>query len=296
MPTFLDVLNKLWPHGDSKVPGLRAGIAASAPAVFRKYGLTSNLLIAHFTAQASHECGAGLEMVENINYSATRACAVWPSRFISAADCYAKCDSFEGDPQFSIKLIDHVYGGRMGNAPYPSHDGSTYIGRGLSQVTGKEGYQKLAAKTGLDLIGNPRLLSTPRYALECGVADFILCGCLPYAQADDVVGVTKKLNGGTIGLAEREAWLNKWKSALQGVDVLMPVVVAPPDVEPVPPKPAPQPPIIHPKHTVGIITFVTGIVAALSSSKIEIAIGAVIVAVIVAVAVHFLWPKKGPTP
>lgn len=207
------MLRELWPHGDSRVPGLIVGIAASAPTVFPKYGLTTDLTVAHAMAQFSYECDAGTEMTENINYSADRAVQVWPSRFESAADCYNKVGSYPGDPQFHIKLIDSVYGGRMGNVP-GTHDGSTFIGRGLSQVTGREGYENLGEKTGLDLVNNPDFVNTPVSALECGVADFVLCGCLPPAQNDDVRGVTRHLNGGYIGLNERIAWLARWKEAL----------------------------------------------------------------------------------
>jgi len=164
-------------------------------------------------AQFSHECGAGHDMVENINYSAARACQVWPSRFASDADVFATIGSSPGDPAFRIKLMDNVYGGRMGNRP-GSHDGSAFIGRGLSQVTGREGYEMLSAMVGLDLIGNPDLVTRPENALACGVADFVLCGCLPFAQADDVAGVTHHLNGGFIGLDEHRAWLSLWKTAL----------------------------------------------------------------------------------
>ena len=140
-----DMMHHMWPNGDAKVHGLVDGIMAAAPTVFPKYGLTSDLVIAHAMAQFSHECGAGTDMVENINYSASRACEVWPSRFSDEADVYAKLGSAPGDPDFRIKLIDNVYGNRMGNRP-GTHDGSTFIGRGLSQVTGREGYQKLGAQ------------------------------------------------------------------------------------------------------------------------------------------------------
>src|SRR5690242_9820903 len=109
----LDLMRRLWPSGNGKVPGLLEGIVAAAPTVFPKYGLTSPLVVAHAMAQFSHECGAGLEMVENINYSASRACQVWPNRFRDETDCYAKVGSFAGDPDFKIKLIDSVYGNRM---------------------------------------------------------------------------------------------------------------------------------------------------------------------------------------
>jgi putative chitinase len=209
----LEIMHSLWPNGNNNVPGLVEGILASAAAVFAKYGLNSDLLIAHAMAQFSHECGAGTEMVENINYTAKRACQVWPSRFRSEADCFAIVGSFAGDPDFRIKLIDNVYGGRNGNRP-GTHDGSAYIGRGLSQVTGRGNYEALGAKVGLDLVNNPDLVNAPANALECGVADFILSGCLPFARADDVSGVTRHLNGGFIGLEERALWLARWKTAL----------------------------------------------------------------------------------
>ena len=209
----LEIMHTLWPNGNNRVPGLVEGIVAAAPAVFAKYGLNSDLIIAHAMAQFSHESGAGNEMVENINYTAERACQVWPSRFRSAADCLAKVGSFAGDPDFPAKLIDNVYGGRNGNRP-GTHDGSAYIGRGLSQLTGRANYEAIGARVGLDLVNQVDLVNDPANALACGVADFIMCGCLRFAQADDVSGVTLHLNGGFTGLDERTLWLTRWKTAL----------------------------------------------------------------------------------
>ena len=209
----LEIMHELWPRGDSNVPGLVEGIVAAAAVVFPKFGLNSDLVIAHAMAQFSEECGAGTEMKENINYTPKRACVVWPSRFRDEADCLAKVGSFPGDPNFPVKLIDNVYGDRLGNLP-GTHDGSTFIGRGLSQVTGRGNYALLGAKVGFDLVNSPDLVSNPGSALECGVADFIQCGCLPFAQADDVSGVTKHLNGGFNGLDERTLWLARWKTTL----------------------------------------------------------------------------------
>jgi putative chitinase len=200
------MMQKHWPHGDQHIPGLMEGIVNAAPVVFPKYGLDSPLVIAHAMAQFSHECGAGLEMVENLNYSAQGLMNTWPTRFgPSRAAQYAH------NPQM---IADATYGGRMGNAPPPSDDGWVFRGRGLSQVTGRESYGKLADKTGFDLLGSPELLSDPDHALECGVADFVICGCLLHAVADDVVAVTRALNGGLIGLAERRQWLAVWKQEL----------------------------------------------------------------------------------
>jgi len=202
-----DIMHALWPHGDGKIKGLIDGIVAAAPAVFEKYGLTSDLLVAHAMAQFSHECGAGMEVVENLNYSAQGLMNTWPSRFDSA-----KAAAFAHKQQ---KIADEVYNGRMGNRA-GSDDGWNFRGRGGSQVTGHDGYKALDAKVHLGLLDNPDLVNDPQHFLECAVADFIICGCLPFAAHDDVSGVTFHLNGGHIGLAQRTAWLARWKAALSG--------------------------------------------------------------------------------
>lgn len=209
----LECMQAMWPNGNRTVPGLLDGIVAGAPDVFPKYGLKSALVIAHAMAQFSEECGGGHDMVEHINYTAARACQVWPTRFHNEADCLAKVGSFANDPDFRFKLINSVYGGRNGNRA-GTNDGLTYIGRGLSQVTGRGHYQTLGDRVSLDLVNEPELVNAAGNALECGVADFVLCGCLPFAQADDVSGVTKRLNGGYTNLANRKAWLARWKTAL----------------------------------------------------------------------------------
>ncbi len=214
--SFGEALSRLWPNGDEKIHGLRAGIVAAAPTVFTRYGIATPLLVAHVMAQISHECGAGHDVVENLNYTAGRMVRVWPSRFPARA----MAAPYAGNPR---ALANKVYNGRMGNA-LGSDDGWNFRGRGAAQTTGREGYARLARATGLDLVNNPDLVNDPQRFLECGVADFILCGCLPFARADDVVGVTRRLNGGTVGLAQRRVWLAKWKAALGSA----PVVLAPP--------------------------------------------------------------------
>jgi putative chitinase len=203
----IDIMREMWPHGDTKIPGLVDGIAAAAPSVFPKYGLTSDLLIAHAMAQFSHECGAGDEVVERLNYSAAGLMKQWPRRFDAA-----KAAQFAGDQE---RIANEVYNGRMGNRP-GSEDGWNYRGRGGSQVTGREGYAKLGEKVGLPLIDKPDLVNDPQNFLECAVADFIICGCLSFAEDDDVSGVTFHLNGGLTGLQERTEWLARWKAALNG--------------------------------------------------------------------------------
>jgi putative chitinase len=205
-----DIMREMWPQGDAKVPGLVDGIVGAAPAVFPKYELTSDLLIAHAMAQFSHECGAGNEIVENLNYSAQGLMNTWPSRFDAA-----KAAAFAHDQR---RIANEVYNGRMGNR-VDTDDGWNYRGRGGSQVTGHDGYDKLGQKVGLNLVNEPDLVNNPQHFLECAVADFVICGCLPFAAHDDVNGVTFHLNGGHIGLSERTAWLARWKAVLNSQEL-----------------------------------------------------------------------------
>jgi putative chitinase len=200
-----DIMRAMWPHVDPDAPGLMDGIIAAIPSVLPKYGLSSDLLVAHAMAQFSEECGAGSELVENLRYSAQGLMKTWPNRFDAA-----KAAAFAGNEQ---QIANEVYNGRMGNR-VGSNDGFTYRGRGGSQVTGREAYEKLGQRLELDLIGNPDLVNDPQHFLECATADFVMCGCLPFAANDDVNGVTFHLNGGFIGLSDRMAWLGRWKTSL----------------------------------------------------------------------------------
>jgi putative chitinase len=201
-----EIMGEMWPHGDTKVPGLIDGIAAAGPTVFPKYGLTSDLLIAHAMAQFSHECGEGTAVVVNLNYSAQGLMNTWPSRFDAA-----KAAAFARNPE---KIANEVYRGRNGNDPNSPDDGWNFRGRGAIQVTGRGNYDKLGKKIELDLIDKPELIISPEHFLECAVGMFVILGCLPFAAHDDVSGVTYHVNGGYKGLAERTAWLARWKAAL----------------------------------------------------------------------------------
>jgi putative chitinase len=211
---FINVLYNLWPHGDDKIPGLRDGIAAAAPTVFPKYGLTSDLLICHAMAQFSEECGCGTEMQENMNYSAARLLKVFPRHFT-----HAQAIAMQHQPRL---IADQAYDARNGNAPPPSDDGWNCRGQGLSQLTGAGNYKALKAKFGLDVYAHPEMLLAPATALECGVADFVMCGCLPYAIKDNLVGVSSMLNVGHYvsdpneinGYDMRKNWLSLWKHAM----------------------------------------------------------------------------------
>lgn len=210
---FAAALTRLWPRGDITVKGLVAGMIAAAPTVFPKYGVTTDVAVCQVMAEFSEETGCGLDMQENMNYSAARLLQVFPTHFT-----HNDAIALQHQPRL---IADQAYGGRMGNAPRPSDDGWNFRGQGLSQVTGKNGYIALAKKTDLDLINHPELIIAPATALECGVADFVLCGCLPYALKDDLVGVASMLNVGHYvsdpnkinGFHMRENWLALWRHA-----------------------------------------------------------------------------------
>lgn len=146
-----------------------------------------------FIAQILHESGMLERSVENLTYtSAARICQVWPRRFATEADALP----YVRNPQ---ALANKVYGARLGNtAP---DDGWRYRGRGLIMVTGKANYAALAPKLGVDIVAAPDKLATPHIALKASILWWE--GNVPDSIMGDVVKVTRKVNGGTIGLDHR---------------------------------------------------------------------------------------------
>ncbi|GAB0116922.1 peptidoglycan-binding protein [Acidisoma sp. 7E03] len=198
------MLAALWPRAEDS---LVKAVAQSADSVFARSGLIPPAAVAQTMAQISHECAAGTILVENLNYSAPGLLATWPRRF--TADTVA---AYAHQPE---TIANTVYDGRNGNRP-GTGDGWTYRGRGGIQVTGRGNYDKLGQRLGLDLVDNPDLVLAPEHFLAAAVGQFLLCGCLPFALADDVRGVTYHVNGGYTGLEQRLAWLGRWKAALAG--------------------------------------------------------------------------------
>jgi len=253
MTDFADALMRLWPNGDEKIKGLRAGMIAAAPDVFARHQINTALLLAHVMAQISHECGAGLVVVENLSYTAQRMMEVWPKRFpnVAAAVPYQK------NPR---ALANKVYSGRMGNRE-GSDDGWNFRGRGGTQTTGRDGYAQLAQVTGLDLVNKPELVNDPKYFMECAVADFIVCGCMQPAKADDLKGVTLALNGGYVGLEQRAQWLRTWRAASVAVPKAR-VIVSSAPVHPPPDLPdhqAPKTPSVQPPKRSALAAFLSAI-------------------------------------
>lgn len=185
-------------------PAARAGAIdglLGSESAWRKAGLLDSANRMQFLlAQIGHESG-GLSIVEeNLNYSAARMMAVWPSRFptLASAQPYAK------NPQ---KLANKVYGGRMGNTG--PNDGWTYRGRGFIQITGKDGYQNVGSISGLSLVQHPDQAADLKHAGAVVAAFSTWKKLNAPADAGDFVTHTKRINGGTIGLDDRRAWLKK---------------------------------------------------------------------------------------
>ncbi|GAB0115342.1 peptidoglycan-binding protein [Acidisoma sp. C75] len=199
------MLRTLWPLAAERSPALIEGMVSTAPQVLAAQGLTSPLSIAHAMAQFSHETQGGTELEENLNYSAAGLMATWPSRFDAV-----RAAALAHQPEAIARA---VYDGRLGNQP-GSDDGWLYRGRGGAQTSGRVNYQRLGARLGLPLLNQPEAVNEPAHFLACATGQFILCGCLPFAERDDLNGVTYHLNGGFIGLTQRAIWLARWKDAL----------------------------------------------------------------------------------
>jgi len=167
---------------------------------FAKYDISTPKRQACFLGQAMHESGNFKNLEENLNYSALSLTKTWPSRFpdLDTADKYAH------NPE---KIANKVYAGRMGNIE--EGDGYAFRGRGIFQLTGRENYANFGHNAAVDVLSNPDLLSTPEYATLSAGWYWNKRSLNQYADLMDVESITKRINGGTIGLDNRKAQINK---------------------------------------------------------------------------------------
>lgn len=173
-----------------------------------KYNINTKLRLAAFIAQVGHESDNLQVLTENLNYSAEGLMKIWPSRFNSDnADDYAR------QPQ---KIANKVYGGRLGNGPEPTGEGWKYRGRGLIQCTGKTNYDNFSQSCGADCLSNPDNLLQPTYAALSAGWFWDSRGLNEYADRQDFLGITKRINGGTVGQAKRELLYKKALIVLGG--------------------------------------------------------------------------------
>lgn len=179
------------------------------PEAAAKFGITTNLRLAHFLAQCALESTNFTATVENMNYSAQRLLQVFPKYFKNVdVNAYAR------NPQ---KIGSRVYANRMGNGDEASGDGFRYRGRGYIQLTGKNNYQSFTNHIGDDCVANPDLVATTYPLASAGFffnSNNIWAVCDQGASDATVTSVTKRVNGGTHGLAERIQNFKKFRAAL----------------------------------------------------------------------------------
>jgi putative chitinase len=169
------------------------------PDTAAKFQINTPLRLAHFLAQCGHESGGFRLTKENLNYSAKGLMGIFKKYFPTEAIA----NQYARQPQ---KIANKVYGGRMGNGPESSGDGAKFCGRGYIQLTGKDNYTAFGKSIGEDMTVNPEKVATD-YALLSAAWFFSKNGL--HKMADEgatdavVTKITKRVNGGTIGLADR---------------------------------------------------------------------------------------------
>jgi putative chitinase len=184
-------------------------VIAQIPETAAKFNITNNLRLAHFLAQCGHESGGFKAVSENVNYSAAGLKGIFGKYFPgNLAESYAR------QPQ---KIASRVYGGRMGNGPEATGDGYKFRGRGFIQLTGKNNYTQFSKFIGEDCVANPDLVAT-KYPLASAAFFFdsnkLWAICDKGADNATITAVTKRVNGGTIGLADRIKHFNEYYKLL----------------------------------------------------------------------------------
>jgi putative chitinase len=174
-------------------------VIAQIPDTAAKFQINTPLRLAHFLAQCGHESGGFRATKENLNYSAKGLVGTFKKYF--PTEVAAK--PYERQP---VKIANKVYGNRMGNGPESSGEGSKFCGRGYIQLTGKENYTAFGKSINEDILSNPDKVAS-QYALLSAAWFFSKNGLHKMADegaSDTVVTkITKRVNGGTIGLADR---------------------------------------------------------------------------------------------
>ena len=193
------VIAKAGPLNIDKLKGhIPDAVIAQIPETAAKFNITNNLRLAHFLSQCGHESGGFKAVSENLNYSADGLKKIFPKYFPgNLAESYAR------NPE---KIASKVYGGRMGNGDETTKEGFKFRGRGYIQLTGKANYTNFAKFIGEDTVANPDLVAT-KYPLASAAFFFdsnkLWAICDKGADDATVNAVTKRVNGGTIGLPDR---------------------------------------------------------------------------------------------
>lgn len=174
-----------------------ANLFAALEQVLPKYNITTVERVAAFLAQCGHESADFTTLKENLNYSAEGLSKVFPKRFPSVA----AAQPYHRQPE---KIANKIYADRMGNGPEASGDGFKFRGRGAIQLTGKENYTKFANSIGKSLDETVAYTETLAGAIESACWFWNVNKLNDIADKKDIVTLTKRINGGTIGLEDRK--------------------------------------------------------------------------------------------
>lgn len=175
---------------------------------FAQYEINTINRRAGFLAQCGHESIGFTVFKENLNYSADGLMKIFKKYFPGLA-------STAGYARNPEKIANKVYGGRMGNGPEASGDGWKYAGKGAIQLTGKDNYASFAKAKGITVDEVAAYLQTLEGAIESALWYWKSRGLNATCDADDILLMTKKINGGTIGLEDRKAHYIKFKTILE---------------------------------------------------------------------------------
>lgn len=170
---------------------------------FEKFEIDTIEKQASFIGQCAHESAHFKVLQENLNYSAQGLANTWPSRFAIDPKSNPKVPNEKANAiaRKPEAIANSVYANRMGNGDEQSGDGHKYRGRGLIQLTGKENYTACGLALGIDLLSSPDLLLEPKYA--CLSAGWYWHKNGLNALVGNIEAITKKINGGLIGLEDR---------------------------------------------------------------------------------------------
>jgi len=191
----LDLLQKIAPK--TKVATLEKFVDPMNYVAEHYDMLENKKRIAAFLAQTAHESGGFSVVQENLNYSAKGLMGIFKKYFPNEE--LAK--QYERKPE---KIANRVYANRMKNGPEESGDGWAFRGRGLIQLTGRDNYTRFAKAVGKDIVEAVRYLETPEGAVVSAGWFWDTNKLNIYCDKDDFTGLTKRINGGTIGLADRK--------------------------------------------------------------------------------------------
>jgi putative chitinase len=186
-------------------------VLAQIPDTAAKFGITNPLRLAHFLSQCGHESGGWRATQENLNYSSKGLMGIFKKYFptLALAEQYAR------KPE---AIASRVYGGRMGNGAEATKEGFKFRGRGYIQLTGKDNYSAFDKFVPEEILANPDLVAT-KYPLMSAAWFFNKNGlwsiCDKGADQGTVTAVTKRVNGGTIGLPDRIKHFNEYYNLLK---------------------------------------------------------------------------------